>query len=234
MEGDRDYASKEYWERRYRGEGGADVADEWYYTFADLLPVLERVIRHKESASIIEVGCGDQPLLPSLRRSGWQGRLLCVDFSSECIKILEQKEKQNPLGVEYLIADGRNLESTGVAPESFGYLLDKGCMDAMLSDSDITRSMENCRKLLHNYCEAVHVGGSCIIVSHLHEGDDGFDSWLRDCVMPVLSEASRSGNRWFLKVYATEDSPNLFIITKAKSSRRLNSTFSLDVEFQQF
>jgi hypothetical protein len=56
-EADPDYSSKEYWEQRYVDR----VEWEWYFAYSDLKPLLDKCL--KKDGSVLDVGCGDKPLV---------------------------------------------------------------------------------------------------------------------------------------------------------------------------
>jgi hypothetical protein len=67
---DEGYSEKKYWEKRYQEKAGYH---EWYCNFENLKPLLEEII--VENDSVLEIGCGDSPLLTGLLSSGHSGEL---------------------------------------------------------------------------------------------------------------------------------------------------------------
>jgi hypothetical protein len=67
---DEGYSEKEYWEKRYQEKAGYH---EWYCNFDNLKPLFEEII--VENDAVLEIGCGDSPLLTGLLSSGHSGEL---------------------------------------------------------------------------------------------------------------------------------------------------------------
>ena len=53
-----DYSRREFWEERYAGGGS-----EWYFSLEVLRPVLERAAGLTRISDVLEIGCGDRPLV---------------------------------------------------------------------------------------------------------------------------------------------------------------------------
>jgi len=108
---DREYASKEYWESRYKrkldpsdgeqadrkrpaGEPSSEETDEWFFNYANVEFLLHAYClnrRSKEEVSLLDVGCGNSPFLIDMRKDGWSGRAAACDFSLMALKAFEQK-----------------------------------------------------------------------------------------------------------------------------------------------
>ncbi len=122
---------------------------------------------------ILEVGCGDVPLgqdiissIRELYRSEKRkdaGKILksvtCIDYSSTVIEAMKAKQTSQTSGeplipLEFTCADARKLP---YQDERFHFVLEKGTMDAMLSDSDM--GSDNCRSIVAEMARVVTVGG---------------------------------------------------------------------------
>jgi hypothetical protein len=122
---------------------------------------------------ILEVGCGDVPLgkdiiagIQELEKSEDTivtekilKRVICIDYSTMVIEAMRSREKLETTGnrsvpLEYEIADARKLPYES---ERFQFILEKGTMDAMLSDLKTGR--ENCRAIVSEMARVVSIGG---------------------------------------------------------------------------
>ena len=224
-----EYASVEYWNNRYQedkqGDGNDDHADAWYYTYDELKQFLKAP---SKTSSALEVGCGRYPLCPDLRRQGgWAGRIVGIDFSAVCIEELKAQAITSDLFIEYIEADARNLHTIG---NEFDLVVDKGCIDAMLSDG-----ISYAAELIHSYAQAVSVGGRCVIISHIYmvQGDEKFDAWIEGALFPALNKIQSSNVRWKLRFCsAGEDNPSIFVMTKLRSSPR--SAGLIEIEYEDY
>jgi hypothetical protein len=120
--------------------------------------------------SVLEVGCGDVPLGRDLARgvaslesatgvaaSNILKQVVCIDYAKSVIDIMkkeQEKESSDSVSVLYEVGDARKL----VYPDSsFELILEKGTMDAMLSDT--TEGAENCRLIVAECARLLTVGG---------------------------------------------------------------------------
>lgn len=134
--------------------------------------------------SVIEIGCGDMPLGRDLalelaqfeKATGASAdnivkEIVCCDYSSTVIDLCKENQRQdlqarasksgggiNCVEVDYVTADARKLPY----PDSnFDLIMDKGTLDAMLSDketgaSNCTKIMADCARVLKEGGESVH------------------------------------------------------------------------------
>ena len=59
--------------------------------------------------AVVDLACGDGYYTRLLRKNG-AARVIGVDLSEGMVNLARAQEAANPLGVEYLVGDGRNLE----------------------------------------------------------------------------------------------------------------------------
>jgi len=146
--------------------------------------------------AILEVGCGDVPLVLGLAKDleSLQGNLLdddkdsknmsskpfvncivCTDYSETLVstlKRMQQKKRKcvadtdkdqtstatigtaRNVRIEYLVADARNLP---FPDRSFHLILEKGTMDAMISDAEV--GVSNCIKIVSDCARTLAIGG---------------------------------------------------------------------------
>jgi len=150
------YSSAKYWDDRYISGGN----HSWYYEYEDLKPLLDDIVGITDT--IVEIGCGDAPLLTGMAKSRNEeeyqivdnsmkyGRLIGVDFSKTIIDTLN-KEKMNldlihsvNNSLTYVHMDARDLseifplstndtvDSSDIDEGIVDVVIDKGTMDAML------------------------------------------------------------------------------------------------------
>jgi ubiquinone/menaquinone biosynthesis C-methylase UbiE len=128
--------------------------------------------------SILEVGCGDVPLgrgivkgiqdlesVAGVKATNILKRVVCLDYSKsviESMKVEQQKIESDgskwQVALEYAVADARDLP---YANESFELVLEKGTMDAMLSDTEV--GAENCRAIMSECARVLVIGGELFL-----------------------------------------------------------------------
>lgn len=87
-----DYASQQYWDRRYQTNAGYH---SWYYSFDDLLPFFTRILGEgylMKGADVLEIGCGDSPLIhhfapPNTKQTA--PHLFGIDYSPTIVSHLQ-------------------------------------------------------------------------------------------------------------------------------------------------
>lgn len=176
------YSSQEYWESRYQEVQGFH---EWYCSYDNLKPLLEQKI--SLSHSVLEIGCGDSPLLPGLAEAGHMGLLHGIDFSKSIIlKLINDQTKKSELCIaaEYLEMDARHLRYEN---DSWDIVLDKGTLDAMLCDKKT--GLVNARELTGEACRVLKKSSGVIVfISHIQVETPEFNDWMQNCILPVLDE----------------------------------------------
>jgi SAM-dependent methyltransferase len=127
--------------------------------------------------SVLEVGCGDVPLgtdLCELRQTGKEilNKIVCCDYSPAVIKTLkdnariEANKEQgdhpkscNDSIVEFVVADARELD---YSDGSFDLVLEKGTLDAMLSDKEMGTA--NCIRIVTECARVLTTGGTLAVL----------------------------------------------------------------------
>ena len=170
--------------------------------------------------SVLEVGCGDAPLGQDLATSIQEfgskhgsdpskiiQKVMCLDYSKNVIDTMKQeqqqqqeqsKEKAIPVPVHYEVGDARKLSYEN---ETFEVILEKGTLDAMLSDSD-GQGQTNCRKIVSECARVLTIGGYIIIISHLNAQVESGLAWLNDVIVPGLRAAGKF--EWLIEVHGSE------------------------------
>ena len=189
-DGEREYASCNYWEERYKS--GHNI--EWYFDFNCLQPLIEPCIG-TSGAAVLEIGCGDSPLISSL-----EGRaldLFGIDFSKTIIEGLITEQKKSS-AAQYLYMDARKMTFQA---EQFDFIIDKGTIDAMLCDSK--KGFANVRQILSECVRVMKRTARIMLVSNMEFESDNFSETMQNCIIPVLSDGEHLN--WKLDVHAVRN-----------------------------
>lgn len=172
----RAYASSEYWEERY--QSGHNLA--WYYDFECLQPLIETCI--PEIGSVLEIGCGDSPLVASLERRSLE--LVGIDFSKTIIDgLVKQQKGKHDAKVRYVHMDARKMS---LNDEQFDFIVDKGTIDAMLCDSE--KGFENVRCILTECLRVMKKKSKLMMISNMEIESENFEEAMQESIIPVLSD----------------------------------------------
>jgi SAM-dependent methyltransferase len=172
-------------------------------------------LAHKGPISVLEVGCGDVPLGRDLitaiidleseadiDASNILEKVVCLDYSKNVIDAMKKDQKKQSrcrIPLEYLVADARKLPHD---EQSFELLLEKGTLDAMLSDREGNGS-DNCRKIVAECARVTKAGGCIVIISHVNAHCQTGLDWLNDIVVPGLRMGA-SVFCWSIEVHGNE------------------------------
>eukprot|EP00934_Nitzschia_sp_Nitz4_P001903 Nitzschia sp. Nitz4//scaffold170_size48074//30367//31646//NITZ4_007108-RA/size48074-augustus-gene-0.34-mRNA-1//-1//CDS//3329538649//1903//frame0 len=158
---------------------------------------------------VLEVGCGDVPLGTELtsaihawgeqhQKSSILDRVICLDYSKVLIEQLKASKEKQVDAVEYHCEDARKLPYD---KNQFSLILEKGTMDAMLSD--VEEGKDNCRAIVAEMARVLTVGGAIVIISHLNaQNSDGLE-WLDTLVVPGLRKGAGEYN-WMVEVHGND------------------------------
>lgn len=174
---------------------------------------------------VLEVGCGDKPLgsalvldLLSMQANSQVDaktivdEVTCIDYSDTVVQMLIEKEKKDnehdtlPTdGHQPQSANFNNLQPTFRSMDArslpfqsntYDLILEKGTLDAMLSDKE--EGLSNCIQIVKEMARVTSDGGAVLIVSHLNANEPKGMVWLEDVVFSGLKaeflERSRSRN----------------------------------------
>ena len=85
---------------------------------------------------VLEVGCGASVLAEKIVEAGFADLVTCVDFSGECVTLMQQRERdRDGRGtVVYECMDATNMDS--FSAHSFDFVFDKGTYDAVVTGDD--------------------------------------------------------------------------------------------------
>lgn len=166
--------------------------------------------------SVLEVGCGDVPLGTGLAQTvqdfGKQTekdpshivkKIVCLDYSPSVIQQMKDEQQQSQkteqaIPLLYEVGDARELVYKS---ESFDVILEKGTLDAMLSDSD-GLGQSNCQKIVSECGRVLKVGGYFVIISHLNAHVESGMEWLNNIIVPGLRAAGKY--EWLIEVHGSD------------------------------
>jgi ubiquinone/menaquinone biosynthesis C-methylase UbiE len=186
-------------------------------------PTFQLGIAHKGPISVMEVGCGDVPLgrdlLASLLELEGEAnidastilkKVVCLDYSKNVIEAMKENQsrssnpenntKKSSIPLTYQVADARNLPYRDA---TFDLILEKGTLDAMLSDRD-GNGPDHCRKIVAECARVATVGGCIVVISHLNAHCQTGLQWLNDIVVPGLRLGGPPYFEWSLEVHGNE------------------------------
>lgn len=131
----------------------------------------------KETASLLDLGCGNASLLFTLRAAGWTGRARGVDYSPQSIALARQvaaskaAEADSPLPVELaewdVVAGPLDAVLDGAQARGWDVVLDKGTFDAVsLSDERDARGRRRpCEAYRDRVVRVVRPAGLLVVTS---------------------------------------------------------------------
>jgi len=177
---------------------------------ADLLAGIDTTT-HKPKL-VLEVGCGDKPLGTSLASdltsmqsvTGFGAQhvvkeVTCIDYSEIVVQsLIEEQKKEQEKEQSSESKDGEstdNLRATFQALDArslpfpsntYDIILEKGTLDAMLSDEE--EGVSNCILIVKEMARVTSEGGAILIVSHLNASEPKGMGWLEDVVFQGLKD----------------------------------------------
>jgi ubiquinone/menaquinone biosynthesis C-methylase UbiE len=121
------FHEKAYWDSFFRDRG--QEAFEWYGEFQDLAGNLFRRIKREDR--ILVIGCGNSNLSACLYDKGFKN-ITNLDFSDTVIEEMRTKNTERDQ-MRWIVGDMTNM--SGLENESFEVVLDKGALDALVSEN---------------------------------------------------------------------------------------------------
>lgn len=150
-----EYATREYWDRRYVQEA-EDATFDWFKRYEDVAHLFHPVLPDK-TARILMLGCGNSTLSEAMYDDGYKN-IVNVDYSPIVIERMRARNHDRP-EMPWLVMDIRNLE---FEDDSFDVAIDKGTMDALMTTKgdvwdppqqvidDCTREVDEVLRVLRN------------------------------------------------------------------------------------
>lgn len=149
-----DFTSSEYWSEFFKKYGGeSNRAFEWYGDFEVLRDLLIQSLRisgrsELDNKRILHVGCGNSTLPAKLYDEGFTD-ITNIDFSSQIIELMREKNKSRE-GLKWICMDiEKNFDNYVEKAENLGKfdtIIDKGFLDAYLSDSASENGLSSRKK----------------------------------------------------------------------------------------
>ncbi|KAG7409949.1 EEF1A lysine methyltransferase 4 [Fusarium oxysporum f. sp. rapae] len=134
---DQQLGLSEYWDSRYAMSNNNDPTHEWFRSFSQVLPFLQKNLLEQpgrtaqDNPKILHLGSGDSVVPAELAERGYQ-KQLCVDFSPVVVDMMTERHKEIT-GIEWSRVDVRDMPS--IATGSVDVAFDKGTLDAMIYGS---------------------------------------------------------------------------------------------------
>ncbi|KAJ2548478.1 hypothetical protein EV175_004812, partial [Coemansia sp. RSA 1933] len=156
------YNTHEYWQKRYTQE--PDSCFDWFKTYKDLEPLLSKHIATTD-ARILMLGCGNSTLSGDMYMAGYQN-ILNVDYSDVVINQMRHRTSH----MDKMSWEVMDVRSMPLADESIDVAIDKGTLDALMSDKgDVWEpSAELCKNVACEVSEVERVlapGGKFIWIT---------------------------------------------------------------------
>ncbi|XP_072686713.1 eEF1A lysine and N-terminal methyltransferase isoform X4 [Canis lupus baileyi] len=124
----KDFGSVDYWEKFFQQRG--KKAFEWYGSYLELCGVLHKYIKPREK--VLVIGCGNSELSEQLYDVGYQD-IVNIDISEVVIKQMKERNASRRPQMSFLKMDMTQMEFPDA---SFQVVLDKGTLDAVLTDEE--------------------------------------------------------------------------------------------------
>eukprot|EP00759_Apiculatamorpha_spiralis_P004197 PhF_6_TR12542/c0_g1_i1/m.19668 len=157
----KEYATQQYWDRRYTTE----ESYEWFQTaHHPFLVWLEREIL-PSATNLLHLGCGNSNLCFDIQKWCKQNnrtiRQTAIDFSPIVIENMKSKDLEQ--SIQWVVADVRNLSM--FAAGTFDVVLDKGTMDAIQADKDSDTLDEDIHAMLMETSKVLAPRGTFVQVT---------------------------------------------------------------------
>ncbi|EHB17542.1 Methyltransferase-like protein 13 [Heterocephalus glaber] len=203
----KEFGSVDYWEKFFQQRG--KQAFEWYGTYLELCGVLHKYIKPREK--VLVIGCGSSELSGQLYDVGYQD-MVNIDISEVVIKQMRERNARRRPQMSFLKMDMTRMEFPDA---SFQVVLDKGTLDAVLTDEE-EKTLQLVDRMLAEIGRVLQVGGRylCISLAQAHVlkkavGHFSREGWMVRVhqVASSQDQALESEPRFSLPVFA-------FVMTK--------------------
>lgn len=206
-----DYSSKSYWDSRYDKN---DIDHEWYFSFDTLEPIFERIISKSkafgvkgdriEESQVLEIGCGDRPIIHHLTDLHFKANNLhAIDFSDVVInQLMSLQPSKIDAGINFKTADARQL-NTYYPKNNFSLIIDKGTIDAMLSESSTTKAINNAYEICASIADVLALNGVYVLISHIQVDTNEFETLMEEILLPAL-ESKQGSCHWQIEAHIAD------------------------------
>lgn len=226
--------------------------DSWDESIEDLY---KNSSAKKLPRKVLEIGCGDVPLVDGILKTLYQleqktkvkaisivEQIVAFDYSRCVIDVLLERQKiesdsNSKLTIDYMVHDATKMPYSDC---SFDVIVDKGTLDAVLSD--MNKGRQNCEQIISESARMLKLGGYLMIVSHLNaNGEDGMN-WLSSILIPGLQLGDKTSS-YNVEVHGNDFpddddnfGPAVYIIKKkSKDQNKLSDDEqTVDVKFLEY
>lgn len=155
-----DFGQKAYWDAFFKKRG--TKAFEWYGEYPELCGQLHKYIKAKDN--ILMVGCGNSKLSMDLYDVGCR-QITNIDISQLVINQMIELNRAERPAMTY-----RQMDATKMSfdADSFSVVLDKGTLDALLTD-DTVDTQRIATAYLSEIARVLATGGRYVCISLLQE-----------------------------------------------------------------
>ncbi|XP_073499235.1 eEF1A lysine and N-terminal methyltransferase [Phyllobates terribilis] len=203
----KEFSSSQYWEQFFRRRG--ERAFEWYGGYLELCAVLHKYIKPKDK--VLVVGCGNSELSERLYDAGCPN-LTNIDVSEVVIRQMNERNASRRPNMTYQLMDATK---TTFSDSHFQAVLDKGTLDAILTDTE-AGTLETATRLLTEIGRVLQCGGRylCVSLAQAHVLEKlvtqfSQGGWMVRIHQVSESSSKESGSQFPLPVF-------VFVMTKVK------------------
>jgi hypothetical protein len=188
------YSSENYWEKRYK-DGNID--HEWYFSYDLLSPLISSLFEKTSSHAALEIGCGDRPLLAELNNDFPLWSTHAIDYSQNAIDAAKSRCSRTAFSK----MDARKLSFPS---DSFDFVIDKGTIDAMMSDDNLATAKRNVTKIIKEVLRVMKFPGSFMLISHVQMDSAEYEVLFEDILFRCLAEYQQCN--WRVKAHISNSS----------------------------
>ncbi|XP_036690357.1 eEF1A lysine and N-terminal methyltransferase isoform X3 [Balaenoptera musculus] len=193
----KEFGSIDYWEKFFQQRG--KKAFEWYGTYLELCGLLHKYIKPREK--VLVIGCGNSELSEQLYDVGYQD-IVNIDISEVVIKQMKERNASRRPQMSFLKMDMTQMEFPDA---SFQVVLDKGTLDAVLTDEE-EKTLQQVDRMLAEVGRVLQVGGRylCISLAQAH------------VLKKAVGHFSREG--WMVRVHQVANSQDQLLEAEPRFS----------------
>ncbi|MBW02722.1 Methyltransferase-like protein 13, partial [Eschrichtius robustus] len=193
----KEFGSIDYWEKFFQQRG--KKAFEWYGTYLELCGLLHKYIKPREK--VLVIGCGNSELSEQLYDVGYQD-IVNIDISEVVIKQMKERNAGRRPQMSFLKMDMTQMEFPDA---SFQVVLDKGTLDAVLTDEE-EKTLQQVDRMLVEVGRVLQVGGRylCISLAQAH------------VLKKAVGHFSREG--WMVRVHQVANSQDQLLEAEPRFS----------------
>lgn len=177
------YGSHAYWEHRYSTGTDVKAEFEWFLSYSDCSSILKTALDFSdETAVALDLGCGTSFFLRDLKKDGYQGKCVGLDYSEVAVKAMNKRRDCKTC--EFVRGDATRLKKAlleGNVKVPIDVVLDKSLMDTLLhNDEDMLV------EVLRGVAEVVKDCGVWVCITQLDPRKEKDQEFLARVVLPAL------------------------------------------------